>query len=115
MTIDKRNQISDYVFVSKYARTINGKKETWEQAVDRVMMMHANELMPKITPGMEAEFSDIWAMVSQAYKEKRILGAQRALQYGGSQMLKKNMRMYNCTSSYLNRVSFFKELMYILL
>lgn len=115
MTIDKRNQISDYVFVSKYARTINGKKETWEQAVDRVMMMHANELMPKITPGMEAEFSDIWARVSQAYKEKRILGAQRALQYGGSQMLKKNMRMYNCTSSYLNRVSFFKELMYILL
>lgn len=115
MGVDKRDQISDYIFISKYARTINGKKETWDQAVDRVMMMHANELMPKVKLGLEAEFSDIWARVTNAYKEKRILGAQRALQYGGSQMLKKNMRMYNCTSSYLNRVSFFKELMYILL
>ena len=50
-----------------------------------------------------------------AYKEQRVLGAQRALQFGGDQLMKHQMRMYNCTSSYVNRPEFFGEVFYILL
>ena len=49
------------------------------------------------------------------YLDKNILGAQRALQFGGEQLLKHHTRMYNCSSSYVDRPEFFKELMYILL
>mgnify|MGYP005643593109 FL=1 len=50
-----------------------------------------------------------------AYKEQRVLGAQRALQFGGEQLMKHQMRMYNCTSSYVDRPEFFGEVFYILL
>ena len=51
----------------------------------------------------------------KAYKEQRVLGAQRALQFGGEQLMKHQMRMYNCTSSYVDRPAFFGEVFYILL
>jgi len=50
-----------------------------------------------------------------AYKQQYVLGAQRALQFGGEQILKHQMRMYNCTSSYADRPEFFGEVFYILL
>jgi len=52
---------------------------------------------------------------TSAYKNKLVLGAQRALQYGGEQLLKHQMRIYNCTSSYADRSAFFGEYFYILL
>ena len=38
--VDKRKEIGSYIFISKYAQTKNGKKETWAESVDRVMAMH---------------------------------------------------------------------------
>jgi hypothetical protein len=34
--------------------------------------------------------------------KKRVLGSQRALQFGGNPIFKHNARIYNCISSYLN-------------
>jgi len=106
--------LQDYIFASKYARTVNGKKETWEQAVDRVMDMHKKTLAenPKVAHDLMALY---FPEIEEAYKDQLILGAQRALQWGGPQLIKHNFRMYNCASSYANRVDFFSELMYILL
>lgn len=42
--VNSRKEIGDYIFVSKYARTVHGKKETWDQSVDRVMEMHWKHL-----------------------------------------------------------------------
>lgn len=111
--VDKRKDISEYIFVSKYARTINGRKETWDEAVDRVMATHLNVL--RSTRKLPKEFTPLFQEAYAAYKDKEILGAQRALQYGGEQLMHHNTRMYNCASSYLNRVDFFKEAMYLLL
>ena len=49
------------------------------------------------------------------YKQKRVLGAQRALQFGGEQILKNPLKMYNCVSSHLDRPEFFGEYMELLL
>lgn len=44
--VDSRDIISDYIFYSKYSRVKpDGKKETWEEAVSRVMEMHYQFLM----------------------------------------------------------------------
>jgi len=61
------------------------------------------------------ELKEYFEEARQAYKEQRVLGAQRALQFGGDQLMKHQMRMYNCTSSYADRPDFFGELFYILL
>ena len=48
-------------------------------------------------------------------KKKKILGSQRALQFGGSPVFKHNARIYNCIASYIDRVRFFQECMYLLI
>jgi ribonucleoside-diphosphate reductase alpha chain len=50
-----------------------------------------------------------------AYKDKLVLGAQRALQFGGEQLRKHESRMYNCSVSHVDRAAFFQEAMYLLL
>ncbi len=100
--------IADYVFRSKYARynEENKRRESWEEAVDRMMAMHLRTY-PKL--------SEEIAECRSAMLEKRITGSQRALQFGGEAALAKNMRIYNCVSSYADRPRFFAESLWLLL
>lgn len=100
--------IDEYVFRSKYARYNKSKKrrESWEEAVDRMMDMHAGRF-----PHITKEIDDC----RQAMKRRRVTGSQRALQFGGEAILEKNMRMYNCVSSYADRPRFFAEALWLLL
>lgn len=115
--IDSRKEIGDYIFVSKYARTVNGKKETWDESVDRVMDMHyrhlANDMAIKAED--EKELNSYLKFAEKLYRDQVILGAQRALQYGGDSLLKNHSRNFNCTGSYIDRIEFFQELMHLLL
>ena len=101
----------DYTFVSKYARWIPEKKrrETWNEAVDRVkqMMLEKYADKPDVLPEIE------WAY--EQMRKKKVLGSQRALQFGGSPIFKHNARMYNCIVSFCDRTRFFQECMYLLL
>ena len=111
--VDTREFLSQTKFYEGYSRfkeTGNGGYESWDEAVDRVLEMHEGnyeEFESKLRPYLEEARS--------AYKEQRVLGAQRALQFGGEQLMKHQMRMYNCTSSYADRPEFFGEYFYILL
>ena len=111
-SVDTRKLLSETKFYDSYSRfnDDNERYETWEEAVDRVIEMHANQYKEKEN-GLKSYIEE----ARQAYKEQRVLGAQRALQFGGDQLLKHQMRMYNCTSSYADRPSFFGEIFYILL
>ena len=111
--VDTREFLSQTKFYEGYSRfkeTGNGGYESWDESVDRVITMHEenyNEAADKLGPYLQE--------ARTAYKEQRVLGAQRALQFGGEQLLKHQMRMYNCTSSYADRAEFFGEFFYILL
>jgi ribonucleoside-diphosphate reductase alpha chain len=48
-------------------------------------------------------------------RQKRVLGSQRALQFGGTPIEKKNARIYNCIASYCDRLRFFQECFWLLL
>ena len=111
-SVDTRKLLSETKFYDSYSRfnDDNERYETWEEAVDRVIEMHANQYKENDN-GLKSYLEE----ARQAYKEQRVLGAQRALQFGGDQLLKHQMRMYNCTSSYADRPSFFGEIFYILL
>lgn len=115
--VNSRKEIGDYIFVSKYARTVHGKKETWDQSIDRVMEMHWRHLADDMTISDSSldDLSKEMSFAEKLYRNQVILGAQRALQYGGNTLLKHHARNYNCAGSYANRISFFQELMYLLL
>ncbi len=100
--------LQDYTFVSKYARYDSEKKrrETWQEAVERVKGMHLQKY-PQIAEDIEWAFEQV--------KAKRVLGSQRALQFGGNPILKKHARIYNCISSYCDRPRFFQECFWLLL
>jgi len=110
---DTRNVMSQTKFYEGYSRWDNDKEryETWEESVSRVMNMHRDFYADKMTP----ELSLLIDEAESQYKLKYTLGAQRALQFGGEQLLKHMMRMYNCTSTYADRPRFFSELFYVLL
>jgi len=110
--VDTRKFLSETKFYEGYSRFVDGEDryESWNEAVDRVIDMHAENYKNnsnKLTSYLDE--------AKQAYKEQRVLAAQRSLQFGGEQLLKHQMRMYNCTSSYADRPAFFGELFYILL
>ena len=113
MYVDTKKFLSDAKFYEGYARydDANQRYETWAEAVDRVMGMHHQYYNDEMSDKLR-EYMD---EATSSYKEKRVLGAQRALQFGGDQLLKHQMKMYNCTSSYADRAEYFGEFFYILL
>jgi len=92
-------------------READNTYETWDQAVDRVMAMHREKFADKLSPELEGYL----AKAEAAYKAQLVLGAQRALQFGGEQLRKHEARMYNCSVSHCDRPAFFSEAMYLLL
>jgi len=103
-------ELQNYTFVSKYARWIEEKnrRETWKEAVERVKnMMHSKY------DGVGIKDEIDWAY-DMMYK-KKVLGSQRALQFGGEPILKRHAKIYNCTSSYCDRLRFFQECFWLLL
>ena len=101
-------ELQNYTFVSKYARWVEDKnrRETWKEAVERVKgMMHSKY--------PEAKEEIDWAY-DIMYK-KKVLGSQRALQFGGDPILKRHSKIYNCTASYCDRLRFFQECFWLLL
>lgn len=110
---DTKELMSEAKFYEGYSRWNDDKHryETWEEAISRVMDMHRDYYKDKMTE----ELSLLIDEAESLYKLKYALGAQRALQFGGDQLLKHQMRMYNCTSSYADRAAFFNEFFYILL
>ena len=73
--------------------------------------MHREKYKNKMTPKLEQFINE----AEIAYQNKLVLGAQRALQFGGEQLRKHETRMYNCSVSHVDRSAFFQEAMYLLL
>jgi len=110
---DTKEMMAQSKFYMGYSRWVELEQryETWEESVGRVMQMHREKYKDRMTPALTAAID----FAEEAYKEKLVLGAQRALQFGGEQLFKHNARMYNCSVSHCDRPAFFQEAMYLLL
>lgn len=101
--------IGDFVFKLKYARYNEAEKrrETWIEAVDRYLETHRRQYGEPV--------EELLADVREALINKEILPSMRGLQFGGSGIANKHMRLYNCTCSYADRPRFFAEALWLLL
>lgn len=111
-----RSALSDFNFANTYARfnEREQRRETWSESVNRVMQMHREYLQGTLGQGYEdVEFE--LDQIERLYLDKRILGSQRSLQFGGKAVLDKHARSYNCTSCYLDHPNRWDQALYLLL
>lgn len=103
-------EMQEFVFVSRYSRFLQDKKrrETWKEACERVRQMMLEKYKDK---NIDEEINFAYDMMLK----KKVLGSQRALQYGGKPVLDKNARLFNCIASYCDRLRFFQECFWLLL
>lgn len=108
-----QKMLSESKFFMGYSRWLDAKgaHESWTESVSRVIDMHRTKYADKMSPVLEK----FLAKAEAAYDGKLVLGAQRALQFGGKQLRKHEARMYNCSVSHCDRAAFFQEAMYLLL
>ena len=110
--------MAEYVFLSKYSqRKEDGILENWNETVDRIYGMHEVKLKEL---GL---FNDSTEKALNKAKEfeynKVILSSQRGRQFASSNkysgILKHEAKMYNCSSTFIDRPEVFSEIMYLLL
>lgn len=82
--------------------------ETWEEAMDEILSQHRIKYK-----GIDIE-NELEYIKSFLY-DKKILASQRNLQFRGAEIFKHNSRLFNCSSTYIDRPEVFKQIMYLLL
>ena len=110
--IDYLEEISNFIFTSKYSRYIDelNRRETWEEAVDRLLQMH----LRKYSFLNKDDKNKIkWAF--DLVKQKRIVPSMRSLQFGGKAIEAHNARIFNCCVRHIDSLRSFAEMFYLLL
>lgn len=96
---------------SKFIKELN-RKETWEESCDDVMSMHYNKFS-KLNNW--EEIKPYYDLALDSYRSMEILASQRNLQFREEHITKHNERLYNCSSTYIDRIEVFKQIFFILL
>lgn len=107
--------LSEYTFISRYSRfnKEKGRRETWEEAVARVFDMHRKKYAEKIS--QNPELMELIDFAQKMQNKKRVLAAQRSLQFAGDPIFKHELKMFNCLTTHIDRNRVFAECMYALL
>ena len=102
--------LSDLKLFNDYLkwREEDNRYETWNEAVDSIIEQHR----VKFT-GIDIE--DELSFVKEQMYKKRVLASQRNLQFRQNQVFKNNLKLFNCSSSYVDRPRVFQEAFYLLL
>ena len=99
--------LSNLKFYESYSKFRDdlGRKETWEESVEDVMSMHYEKFkhLPELTEHLDS--------AKQAYSKKQVLASQRNLQFRGDSVSKHNVKLFNCSSTYIDRPEVFKQKM----
>ena len=89
-------ELSDFIFTSKYARFDDSKKrrEAWEESVDRLEDMHLQKFS-----WLEQEDKTEIIEAFNAVRRKENVPSMRSLQFGGPAVIAHNARLFNCLGS----------------
>lgn len=106
-------ELQEYIRITKYARynKEKGRRETWEEQINRVFNMHYKHLGEDKIESLKEELQ----LAKKYMLEKKIVGSQRNLQFGGDPVLKNNEKAYNCAAMYIDRPRAFQESLYLLI
>lgn len=107
------NGLQEYIFMSRYARydASKARRETWDEAVDRVREMHLERYAACNSPELEGAIREAF----EAVRRKEVLPSMRSLQFAGPAVFSHEARLFNCSYTHINRLRAFQETFYLLL
>lgn len=102
--------LSDLKLHSDYLRwdTEHDRYESWEEAVESILIQH-------VVKYKNIDITEELDFIRPYLYDKKILASQRNLQFRGEEIFKHNSRLFNCSSTYIDRPEVFKQIMYLLL
>jgi len=106
------DEMSNFVFASRYARYNKRAKrrETWEEAVNRVKKMH----LKRYDFLSEKDKEDIeWAF--NLVSDQRVVPSMRSMQFGGKAVEAQHGRIFNCAVRHIDSLRSFSEVFFLLL
>lgn len=105
-----KNPASEFVFIRTYSRWLEdqGRRETWEETVDRYIQFIEKERGSKIPP-------KVIKKIRKRMLELSVMPSMRALWAAGPAASKQNLTMYNCSFQVVDSVDAFHECLYILM
>lgn len=108
-------ELQAFQFADKYARfnVAKGRRETWPEAVDRVITFFQNSL------GAQAAFeigdSFFWSDIRNGMLNMEAMPSMRVLQMAGPALDRCHVGVYNCAYVALDSLQKFPELLYVLM
>jgi ribonucleoside-triphosphate reductase len=103
-----------FIHLSRYSRWLpeKGRRETWEETVDRYFTFFDGHLSENhkftISPELREE-------LRRAVLDLEIMPSMRCLMTAGEALKRDNIAGYNCSYLHINRIRAFDELLYILM
>ena len=102
--------LSDLKLYSDYFKWIESENryEHWTDAVTSIVDGHRKKYS-------HLSIEPYLLSAQESLNEQLVLASQRNLQYRHNQIMKHNMRMYNCTTAHICRNRVFQEIFYVTL
>ena len=104
----------EFIHLSRYSRWLEskGRRETWEETVDRYMGFFQSHLKEKYSYDIPKETYD---KVRKYILELKVMPSMRALMTAGPALKRDNVAGYNCAYTAIDKLRAFDEILYILM
>lgn len=104
----------EFIHLSRYSRWLEhkGRRETWEETVDRYMSFFETHLMEKYSYKIPEE---TYKKVRKYILELKVMPSMRALMTAGPALRRDNVAGYNCAYTAIDKLRAFDEILYILM
>ena len=104
----------EFIHLSRYSRWLEhkGRRETWEETVDRYMGFFEIHLMEKYSYKIPEE---TYKKVRKYILELKVMPSMRALMTAGPALRRDNVAGYNCAYTAIDKLRAFDEILYILM
>ena len=104
----------EFIHLSRYSRWLEnkGRRETWEETVDRYMGFFEKQLMERYSYAIPEE---TYKKVRKYILELKVMPSMRALMTAGPALKRDNVAGYNCAYTAIDKLRAFDEILYILM
>jgi len=103
-----------FIHLSRYSRWLpeKGRRETWQETVDRYFDFFDGHLMEYHKYALPQEIRE---ELRQAVLNLEVMPSMRCLMTAGEALRRDNIAGYNCSYAHINRVRAFDEILYVLM
>ena len=114
-TISLPTDYQSFIHQSRYSRFLDdfGRRETWEETVDRYMSNVVTPVLEKSMPFYEAR--ELSYEIRDSILNLEVMPSMRCMMAAGPGLSRQNLAGYNCSYTTADNIRVFDEVLYILM